>query len=636
MNCVCPIAPAQLPVIPDGAHVAVLQDLQRRDQLALEEAPPPPLVGERRQRRDHRHVAAPLAVEALHPPDRGHHLGLDPVARLDRAERPPLLRQRRPPLADPLLRGGDRQIVLERPGELGLVAVPLDHPGQEACLREGRVERRRARPPAPAPARGTPRPRRRTRRSAPAASPGRAPTVHRTLGPGPPPHPARSARSPKPTTRRVACILCPAARLTQSLASRRRRQPRRVAVAARRGAARRAATPSPFPALRLNPRATTPGTAMKFTLAWLKEHLETDADLAAITFALTDLGLEVEGVTNPADRLAAFTVGEVLEACPAPRRRQAPRLPRRHRATARSRSSAAPRTRRTGIKVVVAAPGDWIPGIDTTIKVGRIRGVESHGMMLSEREMELSDEHSGIVELAPDAPVGARYIDVAPFDPVIEIAVTPNRPDALGVAGIARDLAARGLGRLVTPEVEPVPGAFPEPGRHLPRPRRRRRGLPALRRPPDPRRPERPLAAVAAGPPARHRPAPDLRARRHHQLRHLRPQPPAARLRRGQGPRPDHRPPRPPRREADRARRQGLRLRRLRDPGLRRQRPGGDRRRHGRPAHRRHRGNHRRPRRGGLVRPDPHRPHRPPPADQLRRPLPLRARRRPGLHPRGH
>ena len=118
---------------------------------------------------------------------------------------------------------------------------------------------------------------------------------------------------------------------------------------------------------------------------------------------------------------------------------------------------------RAGIKVVVAAPGDYIPGIDTTIKVGRIRGVESHGMMLSEREMQLSDEHDGIVELAPDAPVGAPYVDVVPSDPVIEIAVTPNRPDALGVAGIARDLAARGLGRLLTPAIEPVPGAFPCP-----------------------------------------------------------------------------------------------------------------------------------------------------------------------------
>ena len=107
--------------------------------------------------------------------------------------------------------------------------------------------------------------------------------------------------------------------------------------------------------------------------------------------------------------------------------------------------------------------GDYIPGIDTTIKVGRIRGVESHGMMLSEREMELSDEHDGIVELDPSAAVGARYIDVVPFDPVIDIAVTPNRPDALAVSGIARDLAARGLGRLRTPAVAPVEGAEPCP-----------------------------------------------------------------------------------------------------------------------------------------------------------------------------
>src|SRR5690606_39626951 len=86
-----------------------------------------------------------------------------------------------------------------------------------------------------------------------------------------------------------------------------------------------------------------------------------------------------------------------------------------------------------------------------------------HGMMLSEREMELSDEHTGILELDPEAPVGARFVDVHPFDPVFEIAVTPNRPDALAVAGIARDLAARGLGRLITPAIEKVPGRFPCP-----------------------------------------------------------------------------------------------------------------------------------------------------------------------------
>jgi phenylalanyl-tRNA synthetase beta chain len=201
---------------------------------------------------------------------------------------------------------------------------------------------------------------------------------------------------------------------------------------------------------------------MKFTLAWLKEHLETTATLDEITFALTDLGLEVESVTNPAARLAAFTVGEVIEAVPHP---DADTLRVCRVATAGGEKQivcGAPNAR-AGIKVVIAAPGDYIPGIDTTIKVGRIRGVESHGMMLSEREMELSDEHDGIIELAPSATVGARYIDTVAFDPVIDIAVTPNRPDALAVSGIARDLAARGLGRLRTPAVEPVEGAEPCP-----------------------------------------------------------------------------------------------------------------------------------------------------------------------------
>ncbi|WP_424932463.1 phenylalanine--tRNA ligase subunit beta [Amaricoccus macauensis] len=201
---------------------------------------------------------------------------------------------------------------------------------------------------------------------------------------------------------------------------------------------------------------------MKFTLSWLKEHLETEASLEDITFALTDLGLEVEGVSNPAERLAAFTVGEVLEAEKHP---DADKLRVCRVATAEGEQQiicGAPNAR-AGIKVVVAKPGDYIPGIDTTIKVGKIRGIESFGMMLSEREMELSDAHDGIVELAADAPVGARYIDIRPFDPVIEIAITPNRPDALGVSGIARDLAARGIGRVITPEIEPVPGEEPSP-----------------------------------------------------------------------------------------------------------------------------------------------------------------------------
>lgn len=191
---------------------------------------------------------------------------------------------------------------------------------------------------------------------------------------------------------------------------------------------------------------------MKFTLSWLKEHLDTDASLHAITEALTDLGLEVEGVENPADRLADFTIGTVVSAEKHP---DADRLRVCQVATDQGEKQiicGAPNAR-AGITVVVAHPGTYIPGIDTTIQVGKIRGVESHGMMCSEREMELSDEHDGIIEL-PSGEVGQRFVDwlaahdPVKVDPVIEIAITPNRPDALGVHGIARDLAARGLGTL--------------------------------------------------------------------------------------------------------------------------------------------------------------------------------------------
>ena len=201
---------------------------------------------------------------------------------------------------------------------------------------------------------------------------------------------------------------------------------------------------------------------MKFTLSWLREHLETEAPVETIAEALTDLGLEVEAVADPGAKLAAFTVGAVLEARPHP---DADKLTVCRVATGagdRQIVCGAPNAR-AGIKVVVAAPGDFVPGTGITLRTGVIRGVESQGMMLSEREMELSDAHEGILELDPDAPVGARYVDVAPPDPVIEIAVTPNRPDALGVAGIARDLAARGLGRLIDRTPEPAPGGFPCP-----------------------------------------------------------------------------------------------------------------------------------------------------------------------------
>ena len=206
---------------------------------------------------------------------------------------------------------------------------------------------------------------------------------------------------------------------------------------------------------------------MKFTLSWLKEHLDTAASVDEIAETLTDLGLEVEEVVNPAADLAAFTLGKVLRAEQHP---DADRLRVCHVATDQGEKQiicGAPNARE-GITVVIAHPGTYIPGIDTTIQVGKIRGVESHGMMCSEREMGLSDEHDGIIEL-PSGEVGARFIDwltahdPGKVDPVIEIAITPNRPDALGVRGIARDLAARGLGRLIEMPVEPVPGAFASP-----------------------------------------------------------------------------------------------------------------------------------------------------------------------------
>ncbi len=188
---------------------------------------------------------------------------------------------------------------------------------------------------------------------------------------------------------------------------------------------------------------------MKFTLSWLREHLDSDAPLETVLTALTDCGLEVEGVTDPAARLAAFTIAEVLTAAPHP---QADKLQVLTVATGSGDPvqvvCGAPNAR-AGMKGVFGAVGTYVPGSDLTLKVASIRGVESRGMMCSMRELELSDEHDGIIDLAPDAPVGAGYAAWAGLDdPVIDVAVTPNRQDCMGVRGIARDLAAKGLGRL--------------------------------------------------------------------------------------------------------------------------------------------------------------------------------------------
>ena len=206
---------------------------------------------------------------------------------------------------------------------------------------------------------------------------------------------------------------------------------------------------------------------MKFTLTWLKDHLETTSSLDDILYALTDLGLEVEEVVNPLAKLAPFTLAKVLHAEKHP---DADKLRVCRVLTDEGEKQivcGAPNAR-AGITVVLCKPGDYVPGIDVTLGVGKIRGVESHGMMASERELELSDEHNGIIEL-PSGEVGQKFADWLAInrpglvDPMIEIKITPNRPDALGVRGVARDLAARGLGTLKPLEVPAIKGGFASP-----------------------------------------------------------------------------------------------------------------------------------------------------------------------------
>ena len=202
---------------------------------------------------------------------------------------------------------------------------------------------------------------------------------------------------------------------------------------------------------------------MKFTLSWLKEHLDTRASVAEIADTLTRIGLEVEEVFDPATALAPFTVAKVLKAEKHP---NADKLSVCEVDTGTERLQVvcgAPNARE-GLKGVFAPVGSYVPGIDLTLTKAKIRGVESNGMLLSERELELSDEHTGIIELSPDAKVGSPAAKALGLDDaVIEIAITPNRPDCLGVRGVARDLAAAGLGKLKPDTVKPVKGSFPNP-----------------------------------------------------------------------------------------------------------------------------------------------------------------------------
>ncbi|MEO1657262.1 MAG: phenylalanine--tRNA ligase subunit beta [Pseudomonadota bacterium] len=199
---------------------------------------------------------------------------------------------------------------------------------------------------------------------------------------------------------------------------------------------------------------------MKFTISWLKDHLETDASLDEIVETMVKVGLEVEEVINPADALAAITVGYVKHAEPHP---DADRLRVCKVDTKDGEMQivcGAPNARE-GIKVAYAPVGAYIAGIDVTLSKAKIRGVESLGMMCSSRELELGDDHDGIIELETDAPVGTPLADVVgPLDPVIDFEVTPNRPDTNGVRAIARDLAAAGLGSLKPLDVPAIEGTF--------------------------------------------------------------------------------------------------------------------------------------------------------------------------------
>ncbi|HKY85214.1 MAG TPA: phenylalanine--tRNA ligase subunit beta, partial [Pseudorhodoplanes sp.] len=205
---------------------------------------------------------------------------------------------------------------------------------------------------------------------------------------------------------------------------------------------------------------------MKFTLDWLKEHLDTIESLPAITDKLTMIGLEVEKIEDKAKLLAPFVIAKVIEA------KQHPNADRLRVCMVDAGDGkpvqvvcGAPNAR-TGMIGVFSPPGTYIPGKDITLGVGTIRGVESRGMLVSEAELLISDDHDGIIELPADAPVGTSYAKYAGLDEaVIEINLTPNRSDCTGVNGIARDLGAADIGKYKENTPKPVKGAFPCPAK---------------------------------------------------------------------------------------------------------------------------------------------------------------------------
>ncbi len=202
---------------------------------------------------------------------------------------------------------------------------------------------------------------------------------------------------------------------------------------------------------------------MKFSLEWLKVFLETEASAAEIAAALNRIGLEVEGLEDPVEKLAGFQVAEVLTAKPHP---NADKLQVLTVATGAGEPlqvvCGAPNAR-AGMKGVLGLPGAVVPANGMELRKSAIRGAESNGMMCSVRELQLGDEHEGIIELPADAPVGEGFANYQGMSPVFDVAITPNRPDCMGVEGIARDLAAAGVGTFKPYRVEPTEGGFPCP-----------------------------------------------------------------------------------------------------------------------------------------------------------------------------
>ena len=202
---------------------------------------------------------------------------------------------------------------------------------------------------------------------------------------------------------------------------------------------------------------------MKFTLSWLKEHLDTDASVEEIEEGLLGVGLEVDEIVNMADSLSGFAVAKVIEA------RQHPNADRLRVCDVDTKDGViqvvcgAPNAR-TGMTGIFAPSGTHIPGTGIDLVKAEIRGVESNGMLCSEREMMISEDHDGIIDLPDDLPIGMPAAEALGLDdPVFDVELTPNRPDALGVRGIARDLAAKGLGTLKPLDADPVPGTFDSP-----------------------------------------------------------------------------------------------------------------------------------------------------------------------------